>query len=151
MTNELLCKCANCGDVTVDVIPLEEVRELGQRLTPGDDVPAGECRKCGALSYLLGTDYQEKILVVSTAHLCSDDCDKLLALLASGKTSWVWDYPEGLMINVPTDRAHDRPYHELKLTDQFWAVYNKAASLGCRKLQFDPDADTFPSCGVDDG
>jgi hypothetical protein len=145
-----MCKCANCGNETADIIPLDEVRGLSERLTPGDDVPAGECFKCGALCYALGTDNLEKILVVSTAHLGSDDCDKLQAYLADGYTSWIWDYPEGLMVNVPSDRADDKAYQDLKLSDLFWEVFNKAVALGCRKLQFDAAADVLPGCSVEE-
>jgi hypothetical protein len=45
--------CDNCGDEAddEDIIPLHEVKGLFQRIKPGGTVPAGECRKCGALTY----------------------------------------------------------------------------------------------------
>ncbi len=52
-TKEKLPKaeCGNCGDKSTDYIPLDETPGLQQRLDPGSEVPAGECKKCGALTY----------------------------------------------------------------------------------------------------
>ena len=47
-------KCDNCGNVATifDLVPLENVPDLTSRIDPGAEIPAGECRECGALSYL---------------------------------------------------------------------------------------------------
>lgn len=47
--------CDNCGDEAEDddIIPLHEVKGLFLRIEPGCTVPAGECRKCGALTYVI--------------------------------------------------------------------------------------------------
>lgn len=45
--------CDNCtwqGDPTIE---LEEIPDLAMRLDPGEEVPSGECPKCGALCYLI--------------------------------------------------------------------------------------------------
>jgi hypothetical protein len=46
--------CDNC-DATVsaeNIIPLEKVPDLLQRVAPGEPMPSGECRACGALVHL---------------------------------------------------------------------------------------------------
>lgn len=45
--------CANCQRTFTEakVKPLAEVWHLWERLTPGDEVPIGECPKCGAFVY----------------------------------------------------------------------------------------------------
>jgi hypothetical protein len=45
-------KCQNCGKVTSRFKPLEEVKDLLQRIAPGEIFPAGECLTCGALVHL---------------------------------------------------------------------------------------------------
>ena len=48
-------KCANCGETTTEknIRPLYELPNLYARLDPGSEVPAGECRECGAFVYLV--------------------------------------------------------------------------------------------------
>lgn len=57
MSDVDIAACDNCGSVTEadDLVPLDEVPDLGERLEPGSVVPAGECRECGALAYLTDT------------------------------------------------------------------------------------------------
>jgi predicted RNA-binding Zn-ribbon protein involved in translation (DUF1610 family) len=45
------CRCDNCG-WTVDLSMLNRIADASQRLHPGEEIPAGECPECGALSYL---------------------------------------------------------------------------------------------------
>ena len=47
-------ECDNCGDLTTadDLLPLDEAPDLSARLDVGGVVPAGECLKCGAFSYI---------------------------------------------------------------------------------------------------
>ena len=47
-------ECDNCGDVTTqdNLLPLEEAKDLSMRLDIGSEIPAGECLKCGAFSYI---------------------------------------------------------------------------------------------------
>lgn len=47
-----LVECGNCSYVGRSFVALEDTPDLGQRLDPGDEVPAGECAHCGALVYL---------------------------------------------------------------------------------------------------
>lgn len=46
--------CGNCGLYfdEGEIIPLEKVKDLFERIDPGEEVPAGECPKCGALAYV---------------------------------------------------------------------------------------------------
>ncbi len=47
----VLCECGNCtwrGDVS----ECNEIHGLLDRIETGDEFPAGECPKCGALTYL---------------------------------------------------------------------------------------------------
>ena len=46
--------CDNCGDMTTadDLLSLDQAPDLSARLDVGGMVPAGECLKCGAFSYL---------------------------------------------------------------------------------------------------
>ncbi len=46
--------CADCGIHFCEsaLVPLGEIKDLGQRLEPGSTVPLGECPECGALAYL---------------------------------------------------------------------------------------------------
>lgn len=48
-------RCDSCGHETDEdkIIDLYEVKHLLTRIEAGQEVPAGECRKCGALVYLI--------------------------------------------------------------------------------------------------
>jgi len=46
-----MCECANCGK-RERADKLNPVEDPFQRMEPGDTVPAGECTKCGCLSYV---------------------------------------------------------------------------------------------------
>ena len=48
-------RCANCNTVHLqqELLPLDQAPDLGERLTPGDEVPAGECPKCRAFCYFI--------------------------------------------------------------------------------------------------
>lgn len=50
-----MTECDNCGKKTdkKNIVPLEEVPHLLERIEPGQTVPAGECKSCGALVYPL--------------------------------------------------------------------------------------------------
>ncbi len=51
-----LCGCDNCGwQCWESDMPqgLAGIPDLWERLDPGGVVPAGECPRCGALSYLI--------------------------------------------------------------------------------------------------
>ena len=55
MNDEQLTRCDNCQvELFVsDLKTLVEVHHLGERLDAGAEVPAGECRECGAFAYLI--------------------------------------------------------------------------------------------------
>lgn len=44
------CRCDNCGE-KFSSDKLAPIHDAEQRLTPGDETPAGEC-ECGALAYV---------------------------------------------------------------------------------------------------
>jgi len=46
-------RCQNCDRVfgVAKLRPLDEVADLAQRIAPGEPVPAGECKYCGALAH----------------------------------------------------------------------------------------------------
>jgi len=50
-------ECQNCGREAEEeeLLPLEEVRHLLERVAPGEPMPAGECRSCGALAQPVST------------------------------------------------------------------------------------------------
>lgn len=43
--------CGNCDKSFNDIPGLSQVHYLAERLTPGNEVPSGECPECGALCY----------------------------------------------------------------------------------------------------
>ena len=45
--------CANC-DWTGQRADLHAIRDLGQRVSAGEPMPAGECPRCGSLSHIAG-------------------------------------------------------------------------------------------------
>jgi hypothetical protein len=59
-------RCDNCerelGED--DLKPLGEIRHLWDRIDPGEECPAGECRECGALAHLLVPPYRRTKLVL---------------------------------------------------------------------------------------
>lgn len=61
-------QCANCQRTFNDdqIIPLVQIKDLGQRLDPGSVVPSGECPACGSLVYPVteGSTVEPPILVV---------------------------------------------------------------------------------------
>jgi hypothetical protein len=46
-----LCRCANC-DWEGPMSQTRPIRRLGERVEPGEEMPAGECPQCGALAHL---------------------------------------------------------------------------------------------------
>jgi len=50
-----MTECDNCGAKVTEqtLIPLHEVKHLFLRINPGNEIPAGECRECGALAYIV--------------------------------------------------------------------------------------------------
>ena len=44
-------QCQNCGKIRSrkEMVPLESVKHLLQRVDPGEPMPIGECHSCGAL------------------------------------------------------------------------------------------------------
>lgn len=51
------CECDGCGKVYSSPEKLEkqfpDIPDLGQRVAPGERVPAGECNECGAVVHLI--------------------------------------------------------------------------------------------------
>lgn len=54
-----LCACDNCGTVLKNT-ELSAISDAEQRLTPGEETPAGECPHCYALAFLLTADAAKK-------------------------------------------------------------------------------------------
>ena len=50
MSNDKLCKCADCGHVCPES-ELVDIENFYARHFPGDTVANGQCPKCGALSF----------------------------------------------------------------------------------------------------
>ena len=46
-------RCQDCDEVLGedDLIPVDEVKHLHERVAPGEPMPAGECKHCGALAH----------------------------------------------------------------------------------------------------
>lgn len=56
-------KCQNCGFICPE-FDLKPIKNLYQRVAPGEDMPAGECPKCGALAHLIeGEPVNEPVTV----------------------------------------------------------------------------------------
>jgi hypothetical protein len=51
-------ECGNCGEGWA-ICELEPIADAEQRLTIGEEVPAGECPECGALCYAHKATRQE--------------------------------------------------------------------------------------------
>jgi hypothetical protein len=49
---DTLCDCDNCGTVS-HLADLNAIHDAEQRLTPGEETPAGECPGCGALAFII--------------------------------------------------------------------------------------------------
>lgn len=70
------CKCDNCqweGSDTALRASLEDTPDLGVRLAPGSEVPAGECPKCGCFAYLVPTTYT--VLLARPDSIANDSLD----------------------------------------------------------------------------
>jgi hypothetical protein len=51
---EDLCRCDNCGnESSINDHDICEIHDLFERVEPGGTMPAGECHKCSALTYLV--------------------------------------------------------------------------------------------------
>lgn len=64
-TTSPMTECDNCGRRVLleDLLrQLEDIEDLRQRISPGCEVPAGEC-PCGALAYLVKPQKKLKVLV----------------------------------------------------------------------------------------
>jgi hypothetical protein len=48
---DYLTNCDNCG-CQADNHNIDPIVDAEQRLTPGEETPAGQCRDCGALVFL---------------------------------------------------------------------------------------------------
>jgi len=54
--HEPRCRCENCDFTCLEhniAIRFPEIEGLGQRVLPGELVPAGECPLCGALMHII--------------------------------------------------------------------------------------------------
>ncbi len=72
----VLCECGNC-DWQGDVSECNEIHGLLDRVETGDEFPAGECPKCGALTYLVRKSPGENKdsiprVIVSVSGGCAD-------------------------------------------------------------------------------
>lgn len=52
ITDEEVCECDNCGHLEKHAA-ISKVCNMESRVDAGSIVPAGQCEKCGALSYLI--------------------------------------------------------------------------------------------------
>lgn len=63
-------ECGNCGQhlPAESIVPLDQVKDLALRLDPGSEVPAGECRECNGLAYVV----TKKIKLTDGARTCPE-------------------------------------------------------------------------------
>jgi len=54
------CECQNCGHIE-GLDGIAEIKNYSQRVTPGEVAPAGECRKCHALSHVITQERAQEI------------------------------------------------------------------------------------------
>lgn len=47
-----LYRCSNCNFVSFNLEGLPPIKDLLQRVAPGEPMPAGECPTCGALVHI---------------------------------------------------------------------------------------------------
>jgi len=47
-------ECDNCDEGPFKIQDLKSIRDFGQRVDAGSEVPAGECPECGGLCYAVG-------------------------------------------------------------------------------------------------
>lgn len=66
------CRCDNCQAVCphTHLVALSDVKNLNERLDEGGEVPAGECGKCGALSYIIDVRANIKQYIKRGGHGC---------------------------------------------------------------------------------
>jgi len=74
---EQLCRCDNCGaESNINDHDIGEIDDLLERIDPGGTVPAGECKKCHALTYLVQNPHKKDLAFLlrsAAAFLEGDD------------------------------------------------------------------------------
>ena len=101
------CECGNCswhGDVS----ECNEIHRLLDRVETGDEFPAGECPKCGALAYLVRKsegDAEDSVprVIVSVSGGAADVIFKPLGVAVT-----LFDYDVDGVRNVSKDPDGDR-------------------------------------------
>ncbi len=60
--NQELSRCQACNRLYVEgeMVPLEELKNLLERITPGEQVPSGECPDCGALCHIVDSPFLQE-------------------------------------------------------------------------------------------
>ncbi len=71
-------KCGNC-DKTWETSDLDDISNLGMRLDPGSEVPAGSCPECGCLCYLV-SEPRKVVMQVEGAVIHDVDCPEGIEL-----------------------------------------------------------------------
>ena len=120
-------QCDNCSrTLTADeIIPLEEVRNLLCRISPGETVPAGECTRCGALAFPV---HQEPEPSGKTRMI-----EVYYGFEVGNAKSWDTDYveipaetPEGQIEEAATQAFLKRAEQWRDVSVAFCGVYNSS-------------------------
>jgi hypothetical protein len=97
----LVIACQGCDKVWREdqVIPLESVPDLLQRIAPGEVVPFGECRECGSLCHKLdvkeAAEAQAKLLAPHLIPKLLEDLDDEIGMRVQHHVdNMVLDYDE---------------------------------------------------------
>jgi hypothetical protein len=96
-----LYACGNCAFETPDPDILVPAKDLYQRVSPGESLPAGECPECGCLVHALSTESRASAELIERARaryaMPSDDDIEVDddARISEGEggtwvQAWVW-------------------------------------------------------------
>jgi hypothetical protein len=57
-----LSRCQACNRLYVDegMVPLKKLKNLLERITPGEQVPSGECPDCGAFCHIVDSPFLQE-------------------------------------------------------------------------------------------
>lgn len=70
-------RCQNCDNVYEHIEEIEQViKDLHQRVAPGEKMPAGECPACGALVHIEENHSQEKRMPAGECPACGETIHK---------------------------------------------------------------------------
>lgn len=123
-------ECQNCGRVCDEtkIIPLEDTPDLLQRISPGEVVPVGECRKCGALCHYVPEPIYTAVFsqadgdgaLLAEVRLPKRLLKRLLKARAGEIADWVWDKATRILAkDIAEEEEISRDEAEGKLSQGF--------------------------------